>query len=125
MKCGIRWRQRMGKEFRILKRKKEGVVILDVMGDLTTGSNDQAFKALISDLVSQHQNDILVNLEGVEFIDSSGVGALVKSYTTTLNRGGHLKLMHAGSRIRHTLKATGLIGVFEVFENEASAISSF
>ena len=115
----------MEKEFRIEKRKKGDVIILDVVGDLTIGSNDQAFKELVSDLVSRKQNKIVVNLEGVEFMDSSGVGAIVKSYTTVMNTGGRLKLLQPGRMIRQTLKSTGLLGIFEVFDDEAAAISSF
>lgn len=115
----------MEQEFRIEKRKKGDVVILDVVGNLTIGSNDQAFKELVAELVSRRQNKIIVNLESVEFMDSSGVGALVKSYTTVMNAGGRFKLMQIGKMIRHTLKSTGLLGIFEVFEDEASAIASF
>lgn len=115
----------MKQEFRIERRKKGDVVILDVVGNLIAGPNDQALKELVSDLVSERQNQIVVNLENVEFVDSSGVGSLVKSYTTVMNTGGRLKLMQIGEMTRHTLKMTGLLGVFEVFEDETSALSSF
>ena len=115
----------MEQEFRIGKRRKGDVMILDVIGNLTIGPNDQAFKELVSELVSRRQNKILVNLEVVEFMDSSGVGALVKSYTSVMNTGGRLKLLRPGKLIRHALKTTGLLGIFEVFEEEAQALASF
>lgn len=112
-------------EFSIEKRKKGDVVILDVVGHLTIGPNDQAFKESVSELVSKKQNKILVNLASVDFMDSSGVGALVKSYTTVTNAGGKFKLLQAGKMIRQTLKSTGLLGIFEVFDDESTAVASF
>lgn len=115
----------MEQEFSIEKRKKGDVVILDVVGNLTIGIGDQSFKESVSDLVSKKQNKILVNLAGVGFMDSSGVGALVKSYTTITNSGGRFKLLQPGKMIRQTLKSTGLLGIFEVFDDEPTAVASF
>jgi anti-sigma B factor antagonist len=109
----------------ISKRKKGDVVVLDLSGNLTLGAPEQTFKDMIADLVARKQTNILVNLQGVEFMDSSGVGALVKSFTTLSKNGGKLKLLQAGKFIQHTLKLTGLIGLFELFDDEAAALSSF
>jgi anti-sigma B factor antagonist len=109
----------------ISKRKKGDVVILDLAGNLTLGQPEQAFKDTMADLTARKQTNIVVNLQGVEFMDSSGVGALVKSFTTLSKMGGKLKLLQAGKFIQHTLKLTGLIGLFELYDDEASALSSF
>jgi anti-sigma B factor antagonist len=115
----------MDHEFDIQKRKKGDVVLLDLIGSLTVGANEQAFKETVTDLISRKHNRIVVNLGGVEFMDSSGIGALVKSYTTMTQSGGKLKLLQPNKMIRHTLKITGLLGIFEIFEEEAAAIASF
>jgi anti-sigma B factor antagonist len=115
----------MPDELDISKRKKGDVVILDLSGNLTLGPPEQSFKDAIADLTARKQTNVLVNLQGVEFMDSSGVGALVKSFTTLSKSGGKLKLLQAGKFIQHTLKLTGLIGIFELYDDEASALSSF
>ena len=109
----------------IQKRKKGDVVVLDLSGNLTLGTPEQSFKDTVAELASRKQTNILVNLQGVEFMDSSGVGALVKSFTTISKSGGKLKLLQAGKFIQHTLKLTGLLGIFELYDDEASALSSF
>lgn len=115
----------MPDELDITKRKKGDVVILDLSGNLTLGAPEQSLKDTIADLIARKQINIIVNLQGVEFMDSSGVGALVKSFTTLSKGGGKLKLLQAGKFIQHTLKLTGLIGIFELYDDEASALSSF
>ncbi len=109
----------------IQKRKKGDVVILDLAGNLTLGQPEQSFKDTIAELSSRKQINIVVNLQTVEFMDSSGVGALVKSYTSLTKSGGKLKLLQAGKYIQHTLKLTGLLGLFELYDDEAAALSSF
>jgi anti-sigma B factor antagonist len=115
----------MDHEFEIQKRKKGDVVVLDLIGSLTVGANEQMFKETVSDLTARKHNRIVVNLGQVEFMDSSGIGALVKSYTTITQSGGKLKLLQPNKMVRHTLKITGLMGIFEIFEDEAAAIASF
>ena len=115
----------MDHEFDIQKRKKGDVVVVDLIGSVTVGANEQAFKDTVSDLIARKHNRIVVNLGAVEFMDSSGIGALVKSYTTTTQAGGKLKLLAPNKMIRHTLKITGLLGIFEIFEEEGAAIASF
>jgi anti-sigma B factor antagonist len=115
----------MDHAFDIQKRKKGDVVLLDLVGSLTVGANEQFFKETVSDLTARKHNRIVVNLGAVEFMDSSGIGALVKSYTTITQNGGKLKLLQPNKMIRHTLKITGLLGIFEIFDDEGSAIASF
>ena len=115
----------MESEFNIQKRKKGDVIILDLQGNLTVGATEQEFKDTIAELLSKRHNRIIINLEGVEFMDSSGVGALVKSYTTITQSGGRLKLLQPSKMVRHTLKITGLLGIFETYDEEDQAVGSF
>lgn len=115
----------MEQELEIDNRKMGDVVILAVKGTVTTGSREQALKEAIQHEVDGRNFKLLIDLQDVEFIDSSGVGVLVKSYTTLAGRGGRLKLLRPGKMVRHTLNITGLLGIFEVFDDEAAAIRSF
>jgi anti-sigma B factor antagonist len=112
-------------DLEIGKRKKGDVVILDLQGNLTIGVNETSFKEMVSDLLTRNYNKIIVNLQNVDLIDSSGVGALVKSYTTITQSGGRLKLLQPNKMVRHTLKITGLLGIFETYDEEGTAIASF
>jgi anti-sigma B factor antagonist len=111
--------------FDLQKRKKGDVVLLDLAGSLTVGANEQLFKDTVLELLNRKNNKILVNLKELEFMDSSGIGALVKSYTTVTQNGGRLKLLQPSKMVMQTLKITGLLGIFETFDDEAKAISSF
>lgn len=111
--------------FELQEREKGDVVILDLQGSLTIGANEQLVKNTVSDLLDGGYKKIVVNLKDLEFIDSSGVGALVKSYTTVTNSGGRMKLLQLSKNIRHVLNITGLLGIFEVHEEEDKAIASF
>lgn len=115
----------MGHPFDIQKRKKGDVVILDLAGDLTLGEPEQMFRDTFADLVSRKQTRLIVNLASVDFMDSSGVGAMVKSYTTLTRLGGRMKLLNPGKMIRQTLKITGLLGVLEICDDELEALASF
>ena len=115
----------MEQNFDLQKRKKGDVVILDLFGNLTVGDNEMAFKDAVAELLSKNYNKIVVNLKDLEFMDSSGVGAIVKSFTTIQKGGGKLKLLQPSKLVRHTLKITGLLGIFEIFDEEPAAIASF
>jgi anti-sigma B factor antagonist len=115
----------MGHPFDIQRRKKGDVVILDLVGDLTLGEPEQLFRDVFAECVSRKQSHLIVNLESVDFMDSSGVGALVKSYTTLTRLGGRMKLLKPGKMIRQTLRITGLLGVLEIWEDELEALASF
>jgi anti-sigma B factor antagonist len=115
----------MEQNLEIEQRKKGDVVILDLRGFLTIGVGETLFKDAIQNLTAQKQTKVVANLQAVEFMDSSGVGALVKGYTTLTKTSGHLKLLHPSRQIRQSLKITGLLGIFEVFDDEAAAVASF
>ncbi len=109
----------------IKERVVGGVSILDLSGKIVLGEGDVQVKERIKDLLSDGQRRILLNLAGVNYIDSAGLGTLIGSYTTVRRDGGSLKLVNLTKRIQDLLAITKLITVFETFDNEAEALASF
>jgi anti-sigma B factor antagonist len=101
------------------------VTILDLKGKITLGEGDEALKDKINSLTLQNRRQILLNLEGVPYIDSAGLGEVVRTYTTVSRQGGSLKLLNLTKRIEDLLSITKLLTVFETFDTEAEAIKSF
>ncbi len=110
---------------KIKVREREGVTILDMSGDITIGKGDVTLRKEISELVHNEKKKVLLNLRKVDFIDSSGIGEIVRSFTTIQKNGGKLKLLHLESRVRDLFTITRLITIFETFENEKDAVDSF
>jgi anti-sigma B factor antagonist len=102
-----------------------GVTILDLKGKMTLGEGDELLKDKINSLIHQGQKKLLLNLEGVPYIDSAGLGEIVRTYTTVSRQGGSLKLVNLTKRITDLLAITKLLTVFETFENEKDAIASY
>ncbi len=102
-----------------------GVEVIKLDGKITIGSGDQQLRDVIGNAVSQGNSKILLDMSGVTTIDSSGIGELVGSYTTVTNRGGKLKLLHLPAKLNELLHVTQLITVFEVYDNEQQAVTSF
>jgi anti-sigma B factor antagonist len=101
------------------------VTILDIKGKMTLGEGDELLKDKINSLVSQGQKKLVLNLEGVPYIDSAGLGEIVRTYTTVSRQGGKLKLLNLTKRIEDLLSITKLLTVFEVFDSEDEAVKSF
>jgi anti-sigma B factor antagonist len=106
-------------------RQVGDVTIADVAGKLTLGEASSALREALRGLVSQGHKKILVNLSGVTYLDSSGIGELVAGYTTLASAGGKLKLVNLGSKVQNPLQTTKLYTVFDVFENEIDGVKSF
>jgi anti-sigma B factor antagonist len=96
-----------------------------VAGRITLGEGSSALRDLMRELVGKGQKKILLNLGEVSYIDSSGIGELVSGFTTVTNSGGELKLLNLNKRVKDLLQITKLYTVFDVHEDEASAIRSF
>lgn len=109
----------------ITERKSGDVTILDVEGKILLGEGDVQLKRKIDELIERKDTKVVLNLENVPYMDSGGLGEIVRSYTTVKRSGGDLKLLHATKRISDLLTITKLITVFEIFEDEASAVGSF
>jgi anti-sigma B factor antagonist len=109
----------------IEERMVGNVMVLDLKGKLTLGEGDELLKDKINSLVQQDRKAILLNLEGVPYIDSAGLGEIVRTYTTVSRQGGKLKLLHLTKRIQDLLSITKLLTVFETFDSEPEALKSF
>jgi len=106
-------------------REVRGVSILDLKGKITIGSGDVQLRETINKLVDSGKKHILINMQEVTTIDSSGIGELVGCYTSVTNKGGKLKLLHLPPKISDVLTVTQLITVFDVYESEPEALASF
>ena len=106
-------------------RRIEGVNIVDLSGRITIGEGTIVLKDAVRNLLQRNEKKILLNLADVSYIDSSGIGELVSSFTTVGNQGGKLKLLSLTKKVHDLLSITKLLTVFEVFEDEAKAIRSF
>jgi anti-sigma B factor antagonist len=109
----------------ISERKSGDVTILDVEGKILLGEGDVQLKRKIDELIERNERLLLLNLANVPYMDSGGLGEVVRSYTTVKRAGGDLKLVNATKRISDLLTITKLITVFEVFDDEANAVNSF
>lgn len=101
------------------------VIILDLKGKMTLGEGDEMLREKVSSMVSQGQKKLILNLDGVPYIDSAGLGEIVRTYTTVSRQGGKLKLLNLTKRIEDLLSITKLLTVFEVYEDESEAVQSY
>jgi len=99
--------------------------IIDCSGRITLGEDTMSLRKTVGDLLKSDSKKIILNFAEVSYIDSSGIGELVSTYTTVLNNGGHLKLLHLTKKIQQLLAITKLLTVFETFDNEEAALESF
>ena len=101
------------------------VVVLDLKGKITLGEGDELLKDKVNSLLNQGHKKIILNLADVPYIDSAGLGEIVRTYTTVSRQGGSLKLLNLTKRITDLLSITKLLTVFETYDNEADAVRSF
>jgi len=101
------------------------VTILDVKGKLVLGDGDAMLRDKVHSLVSQGRNQIVLNLAEMPYIDSAGLGEIVKTHTMANRANGGLKLMNVTKRIHDLLVITKLVTVFDTFDSEAEAVQSF
>ena len=106
-------------------RQVEDVTIVDLGGRITLGEASVAVRDLINHLTSKGNKKILFNLAEVNYIDSSGIGVLVSSFTSVRSQGGELKLVNMSKRIRDLLQITKLYSLFDIKDDEATAVASF
>jgi anti-sigma B factor antagonist len=109
----------------IKDREVGDVTILDLSGKITIGEGSVQLREAVRRLLDDGKKKILLNLGDVAYVDSSGIGELVSSYTTTNNQGGQLKLLNLTKKIQDLLMITKLLTVFETFEKEPDALASF
>ena len=107
------------------QRRNADVTILDLKGRLRVGGNAVALHRSIRSLVLEKKTQIILNLAGVTFIDSCGLGELVASQVSVENKSGEIKLIGLTEQLRELLNATRLLTVFDTYANEPEAIQSF
>lgn len=112
-------------ELNINERQAGDVTVLDMSGKITIGEGSVALRTAIRRVLEEGKRRILLNLAGVGYIDSSGIGELVSSYTAINKEGGQLKLLNLTQKLQDLLAITKLLTVFDVYESEAEALNSF
>jgi anti-sigma B factor antagonist len=106
-------------------RQIDSVTIVDVSGRITLGEGCTQLRELIREQLAKGNKNVLLNLGDVSYIDSSGIGELVSSYTAVSNQGGNLKLLNLTKKVQDLLQITKLYTIFDVHDDEAKAITSF
>ncbi len=106
-------------------REKDNVTIVEANGRLTLGEATSELRRKVRELIDVGSRRILLDMAGVTYMDSSGMGELVATYISVANAGGELKLLHLGRRMHELLNVTKLYTIFETFEDEPSALASF
>ena len=111
--------------FKVNQRKVEDVIVLDVTGRIVLGEHTTDLLQTLKNLAAGGEKKILLNLAEVTYVDSAGLGALVRSHTAVTEHEGRLKLLRVPPKVQTLLKITKLNHLFESFEDEARAIQSF
>jgi anti-sigma B factor antagonist len=101
------------------------VVVLDISGRITLGEGNVALREIVRGLSDKGHKSVVMNLSAVQYVDSSGIGELVKAHTTLRNQGGQLKLTNLSKRVQDLLQVTHLHSVFEIYSDEQKATASF
>ena len=109
----------------IEERAVGDVIVLDLKGKVTLGEGDELLKDKVNSMVNQGHKKIILNLADVPYIDSAGLGEIVRTYTTVSRQGGSLKLLGLTKRITDLLSITKLLTVFETYDQENEAVRSF
>jgi anti-sigma B factor antagonist len=106
-------------------READGVVVLDLIGRVTLGDGSELLRDMIRERLNQGQSKIVLNLAGITYMDSSGLGELVSGLRAVRDKGGDLKLLNLTKKITDLLQITRLYTVFDIHKDEAQAVASF
>lgn len=112
-------------ELNITERQAGDVTILDMSGKVTIGEGSVALRNAVRRLLQEGKKKVLLNLAGVGYIDSSGIGELVSSYTTVSGAGGQLKMLNLTQKLQDLLAITKLLTVFDVYDDEGEALGTY
>ena len=112
-------------ELDVKERQAGDVTILDMSGAVRMGEGSIALRNSVRTLVESGKTKVLLNLGGVKYIDSSGIGELIANYTTLTRQGGELKLLNLTDKIQNLLVITKLLTVFDAYNDEGEALNSF
>ncbi len=106
-------------------RSVDGIRVVDVAGNIVMGNTSKALRDAVADLLKDDARKIILNLGNVRYIDSSGIGELVRVSTLSRDQGISLKLSAVPKRIKDLMRLSGIAAMFESFEDEAAAVASF
>jgi anti-sigma B factor antagonist len=106
-------------------RKVGGVIIIDIEGKILMGEGDIEIKKSVDELLARGERHIVLNLAKVPYIDSAGLGEIIRCFTSIRKSGGSLKLLSPNQRLIDLLSITKLVNVFDWYNDEASVVNSF
>jgi len=106
-------------------RQVGNVAVVDLQGKVTLGENTGILRDELRSLLAQGKKNIVLNMKGVSYVDSAGLGELVGAYTTAANQGGAVKLLHLQGKMKDLLQITKLETIFPTFDDEQQAVASF
>lgn len=109
---------------KITKRQEDGVVILDLDGKIVLGEGDETLRNSVREVVAAGHRKVVLNLARCPYVDSAGLGELVRCHTRLAQVGGAIALLHLTARMQDLLQITKLVTVFDTFESEEAAIAS-
>lgn len=124
-RTGISIQERTNLRMQASTREVGGATVVDISGRITLGEGNVMLRDIVQELVEKGKTKIALNLAGVDHIDSAGIGELVRSHTAVRRAGGQLKIVNPGKKVQDVLKMTSLTAVFDIHQDEASAITSF
>jgi anti-anti-sigma factor len=101
------------------------VIIVDVDGKIVLGEGDVEIKKAIDSLLERGSKEVVLNLSKVPYVDSAGLGEIIRCFTTLRRRGGNFKLLSPNRRVTDLLTITKLLDVFDTYDNESAAVASF
>jgi anti-anti-sigma factor len=114
-----------GGAMKLSTRKTGNVVIIDIEGKVVLGEGDVEVKKTVDDLLNRGNKKFILNLAKVPYLDSAGLGEIIRCYTTLRKSGGNFKLLSPNRRIVDLLTITKLLDVFDSYDNESAAVASF
>jgi anti-sigma B factor antagonist len=121
---GLSMNRRVTAKNTVTLRQAHGAVVADIVGKIALAEGTGMLRDTVRNFLERGHNRILLNLEGVDFIDSAGLGELVRTHASVRSRGGHLKLVNPSASVHHLLRITKLDRVFDIMPDEVSALSS-
>lgn len=110
---------------KMTNREVNGVSVVTLDGRIVLGEESNALREKLKSLIAEGKKQIVLNMDNIKYIDSTGLGALVAAHCSAKTQGASLRLCHLGSKLRELLQITKLVTVFEVYDTEAAAVASF
>jgi anti-sigma B factor antagonist len=110
---------------KVADREADGVSVVVLEGRIVLGEESNALREKLKSLIAEGKKKIVVNMDNIKYIDSSGLGTLVAAHCSAKTRGASLRLCHLGSKFQEVLQITKLVTIFDVYDTEAAAVASF